>query len=158
MRTLYESILDDEDVLIQKVKEFNWFKILEHLLINGSTEKEILDFLNSKTVVDNIKPMFKNFKDMEWQYYETYWSRGVKLHNINETENYGGSTNIMTLSVNVKTPRQKFRAHIANPESYFPKTSRDNMKLDKFKKWKKQLNEFELFETGLKDHYEFKNN
>ena len=138
MRTLYESILDDEDVLIQKVKEFNWFKILEHLLINGSTEKEILDFLNSKTVVDNIKPMFKNFKDMEWQYYETYWSRGVKLHNINETENYGGSTNIMTLSVGL-TQDRKFRVHIANPESYFPKTSRGNMKLDKFKKWKKNL-------------------
>ena len=158
MRTLYESILDDEDVLIQKAKEFNWFKILESLLDNDSTEKEILNFLNSKTVVDNIKPMFKNFKDMEWIYYKTSFSRRVKLHNINETENYGGSTNIMTLSVNLKTPGQRFRAHIANPESYFPKTSRDNMNLDKFKKWKKQLNKFELFETALKDHYIFKNN
>lgn len=133
MKSLYESILDDEDVLIQKVKEFNWFKILEHLLINGSTEKEILDFLNSKTVVDNIKPMFKNFKDMEWQYYETIFSKGVTLHNINETENYGGSTNIMTLSTDLKRD-PCLRVYIANPESYFPKTSRDNMKLDKFKK------------------------
>ena len=99
--------------------------------------------------------MFKNFKDMEWQYYESNFSRGVKLHNINETENYGGSTNIMTLSVKLTGDRD-FEAHIANPESYFPKTSRDNMKLDKFKKWKKQLNEFELFETLLKDHYKFK--
>ena len=157
MKGLYESILDDEDILIQKVKEFNWFKILEIILNNGSTEKEILDFLNSKTVVDNIKPMFKNFKDMEWQYYETSFSKGVTLHNTNEMENYGGSTNIMTLSVDLERKRD-FRAHIANPESYFPKTSRDNMKLDKFKKWKKQLNEFELIETLLKDHYKFKNN
>jgi hypothetical protein len=155
MKSLYESILDDEGILIQKVKEFNWFKILENILNNGSTEKEILNFLNSKTVVDNIKPMFKNFKDMEWIYYETYWSKGVELHNINETENFGGSTNIMTLSVNLKTPGRSFRAHIANPESYFPKTSRDNMKLDKFKKWKKQLNEFELFDKRTWNKAEF---
>lgn len=156
MKSLYESILDDEDVLVSQAKEFNWFKILETILKNGSSEKEILNFLNSKTVVDNIKPMFKNFKDMEWIYYESYFSRGVELHNINETESYGGSTNIMTLSVNLKTPGQGFRVHIANPESYFPKTSRDNMKLDKLKIWKKQLDKFELFETGLKGHYKFK--
>ena len=156
MKTLYKSILDDEEVLIDRAKnDINWFKILEIRLNNGSSEKEILKFLNSKAVVDNIKPMFKNFKDMEWQYYESNFSRGVKLHNINETENYGGSTNIMTLSVKL-TGNRYFEAHIANPESYFPKTSRDNMKLDKFKKWKKQLNEFELFETLLKDHYKFK--
>ena len=155
MKSLYESILDDEDVLVSQAKEFNWFKILEHMLNTGATEKEILNFLNSKTVVDNIKPMFKNFKDMEWIYYETWFGRGVELHNINETENYGGSTNIMTLSVDLKGDRG-LRVHIANPESYFPKTSRDNMKLDKFKKWKKQLDKFELFETRLKDHYKFK--
>lgn len=150
-----ESILDDEEDLIRRAQEFNWFKILEIRLNNDSSEKEILKFLNSKTVVDNIKPMFKNFKDMEWIYYESHFSRGVQLHNINETENYGGSTNIMTLSVDLKGNRD-LRVHIANPESYFPKTSRDNMKLDEFKKWKKQLNEFELFETALKDHYKFK--
>ena len=155
MRTLYESILDDEDVLVSQAKEFNWFKILESIFNNGSDEEEILKFLNSKTVVDNIKPMFKNFKDMEWIYYETCFSRGVQLHNINETENYGGSTNIMTLSVDLKRD-QCLRVYIANPESYFPKTSRDNMKLDKFKSWKKQLDKFELFETILKDHYKFK--
>ena len=155
MKSLYESILDDEDVLVSQAKEFNWFKILESIFNNGSSEKEILKFLNSKIVVDNIKPMFKNFKDMEWIYYETIFSRGVELHNVNETENYGGSTNIMTLSVDLKRD-QCLRVHIVNPESYFPKTSRDNMKLDKFKSWKKQLDKFELFETILKDHYKFK--
>ena len=36
MKTLYESILDDEEVLIDRAKnDINWFKILEIRLNNG---------------------------------------------------------------------------------------------------------------------------
>lgn len=69
MKTLYESILDDEDVLIDKTQKDasrNWVFALKQLFTNNSSFDDILKFLNSKPVEDNLSELFVDFKRMEW--------------------------------------------------------------------------------------------
>ena len=58
MKSLYESILDDEDVLIGDIKKSsnNWLLILKQMIFNNYSEEDILEFLNSKVVENDIKP------------------------------------------------------------------------------------------------------
>lgn len=82
MKTLYESILDDEDVLIDDIKKSsnNWLLVLKQMIFNNSSEEDVLEFLNSKMVENDIKPIFKNFKPAYWgaclnmddDYYDKY--------------------------------------------------------------------------------------
>ena len=69
MKSLYESILDDEDVLIGDIKKSsnNWLLILKQMIFNNYSEEDILEFLNSKIVENDIKPLFKNFKPVYWE-------------------------------------------------------------------------------------------
>ena len=56
MKTLYESILDDEDILICRTKESvnNWLLVLKELMIADTPEKDILEFLNNSKPIKNI--------------------------------------------------------------------------------------------------------
>ena len=82
MKSLYESILDDEDILIGDIKKSsnNWLLILKQMIFNNYSEEDILEFLNSKIVENDIKPLFKNFKPAYWgvclnvdeEYYDKY--------------------------------------------------------------------------------------
>ena len=69
MKSLYESILDDEDVLIGNVKKqsSNWLLNLKHLMLNNASEQDILDFLNSELVEKDIKPLFKKLDNTYWE-------------------------------------------------------------------------------------------
>lgn len=84
MKTLYESILDDEDVLIGDIKKSsnNWLLILKQMIFNNYSEKDILEFLNSKIVENDIKPLFKNFKPVYWEacLNEKYYDNYIALH------------------------------------------------------------------------------
>jgi hypothetical protein len=156
MKSLYESILDDEDVLIQNVRTLNWFVIIERMFLEGESEQDMLKFLNSNTVVNNIRPMFKNFKDMKWKYFENKLVKVFTLHYVKETENYGGSTDI--LSVSIRYPKwNELNIHISDPYGYFPEITKNNIKLDKFEKWKKQIVDNWVFKTSFKGQYELKN-
>lgn len=84
MKTLYESILDDEDVLIGDIKKSsnNWLLILKQMIFNNYSEEDILEFLNSKIVENDIKPLFKNFKPVYWEacLNEKYYDNYITLH------------------------------------------------------------------------------
>ena len=64
MKTLYESILDDEDILISDIKKIsqNWLLVLKNAMLNFSgNDDEIVDFMNSGEVKKAIKPLFHKF-------------------------------------------------------------------------------------------------
>lgn len=70
MKTLYESILDDEDILVDKtIKTYsNWLLVLKELMITDAPEKDILEFLNnSKPIKNIIKDLFNNTKNVYWE-------------------------------------------------------------------------------------------
>ena len=70
MKTLYESILDDEDILVDKIikTHSNWLLVLKELMITGAPEKDILEFLNNSKPIENIiKGLFNNTKNVYWE-------------------------------------------------------------------------------------------
>jgi hypothetical protein len=75
MKTLYESILDDEDVLIQDVKNSTeWFNIVKQQLIkytecggSYSARREVYDnVVNNEIIKSTFKKVFKKPDDFEW--------------------------------------------------------------------------------------------
>lgn len=70
MKRLYESILDDEEVLVNKATNTysNWLLVLKELMITDAPEKDILEFLNnSKPIKNIIKDLFNNTKNVYWE-------------------------------------------------------------------------------------------
>jgi hypothetical protein len=70
MKTLYESIMDDEDILIGRTKELvnNWLLVLKELMITDTPEQDILEFLNNSKPIENIiKDLFNNTKNVYWE-------------------------------------------------------------------------------------------
>lgn len=69
MKSLYESILDDEDVLMDDIKNVsgNWFETLKNMMSDpSSNEKDIINILkNDKDFQKDIMNVFKNKDDME---------------------------------------------------------------------------------------------
>ena len=69
MKTLYESILDDEEVLMSKTKESvkDWFAVLKTMMSDPSSkEKDIINmFKKDKGFEKDILSVFKNPSDME---------------------------------------------------------------------------------------------
>lgn len=81
MKTLYESILDDEEVLMSKAKETskNWFVILENMMSEyPSNKQDIINMLkNNETFQKDIMNVFKDksnieIKDVVWESYERH--------------------------------------------------------------------------------------
>ena len=69
MKTLYESILDDEDVLIGKTKELanNWLLTLKFAMLNNYNEEYIEKIINQDAVKNEISKIFYNFDGrMKW--------------------------------------------------------------------------------------------
>ena len=69
MKTLYESILDDEEVLMSKTKESvkDWFTVLKAMMSEPSSkEKDIINMLKKdKGFEKDILSVFKNPSDIE---------------------------------------------------------------------------------------------
>lgn len=75
MKTLYESILDDEDVLIQDVKNgVKWFNIIKQQLIKYTESRgdvtvllEVYDYIKDNEVINStLKKVFKKPDHFEW--------------------------------------------------------------------------------------------
>ena len=113
MRTLYESILDDEDVLISNVKKQsnNWLLNLKYLMLNNASKQDILDFLNSELVKKDIKPLFKKLDNAYWELHNAdneYYSTFCTL--------YGGSARSVSKSpalINI-LPKDKYLTIVIN--------------------------------------------
>jgi hypothetical protein len=91
MKTLYESILDDEEVLMSKTKESvkDWFAVLKTMMSDPSSkEKDIINMLKKdKGFEKDILSVFKNPSDMEitpilWGYDERHIGVFHKKQNI----------------------------------------------------------------------------
>ena len=68
MKTLYESILDDEDVLIGQTKELakNWLLNLKYAMLNNDIEL-VEKIINQDVVKNEISKIFYNFDGrMKW--------------------------------------------------------------------------------------------
>lgn len=75
MKTLYESILDDEKVLMSKIKNESkyWVKNLQLLFNNGTNLESTLEFLNSDFVRVPLLKIFKNYdKKFRWNFYKEH--------------------------------------------------------------------------------------
>ena len=69
MKSLYESILDDEDVLVKNTQKStsNWLVGLKYMLVNNYSEDDIRAFLSQDFVIKDIEPIFKDFKKTHWE-------------------------------------------------------------------------------------------
>ena len=157
MKTLYESILDDEDVLISKTKKDsqNWLLTVKNMLEQDYSAEDILKFLNSKIVTDSIKPMFKKFENMQWKYGKNQLYSHCKLFNKKERKLYGRPYIIEF----VYHFNEKFGTitgiSIDIPKfDDLPFTTRNNIITDEYYKWFSTLfNECGLHKTKMKDVY-----
>ena len=69
MKTLYESILDDEDVLIGQTKELanNWILTLKFAMLNNEDDEYIEKIINQDEVKNEISKIFYKFDGrMKW--------------------------------------------------------------------------------------------
>ena len=118
MKSLYESILDDEDVLVDDIKKSsnNWLLILKQMIFNNYSEEDILDFLNSKLVEDDIKPLFKNFKPVYWEarLNEEYYDNYIVLYGSSMRST---SKSPVTLTILIKEEQNRLTIIINKPKS-----------------------------------------
>lgn len=69
MKSLYESILDDEDVLISKTKKDsqNWLLTLKHAMLNNASDEDLEEIINQDIVKKEVSKIFYKFDDrMKW--------------------------------------------------------------------------------------------
>ena len=152
-----ESLLDDEDVLIGKAKEIskNWLLTVKNMLEQEYSAEDILKFLNGKMVTDSIKPMFKNFENMQWNYGKYDEFSYCILFNKKERKKYG-SKNIISFvyyfSERFATIKGVF-VDIPNLDE-LPAITRNNIIKDKYEVWLNTLfNEYGLEKTKMKERY-----
>lgn len=68
MKTLYESILDDEDILINNAKESakDWFATLKHIMSNPSCkEEDVMKVFESDSFKKDIISLFRDPSEIE---------------------------------------------------------------------------------------------
>ena len=158
MKSLYESILDDEDVLISDVKKTsqNWLLTVKNMLEQDCSVEDVLKFLNGKIVTDSIKPMFKNFENMQWKYGKYDEFSYCMLFNKKERKKYGPKNIIQFVyyySERFATITGVF-IDIPNLDE-LPATTRNNIIKDKYEVWFDRLfNEYGLTKTKMKERYE----
>lgn len=118
MKSLYESILDDEDVLIGDIKKSsnNWLLILKQMIFNNYSEEDILEFLNSKIVENDIKPLFKNFKPVYWEacLNEEYYDNYIALYGSSMRST---SKSPVVLTILIKEVQKRLTIIINKPKS-----------------------------------------
>lgn len=72
MRTLYESILDDEEVLINNARKgAHWVRAACSLMLDKCTPEYVLEFLNSDIVTKSLSKVFSKYKNYDWKYTES---------------------------------------------------------------------------------------
>ena len=158
MKTLYESILDDEDVLISKIRKDsqNWLLTIKNMLEQDCSAEDILKFLNSKIVTDSIKPMFKKFENMQWEYGKNQICSHCTLYNKKERKIYG-KTYVISFGYyfNERFTTIPPGVNISIPEfDELPATTRNNIIKDKYEVWRNTLfNEYGLYKTKMQDVY-----
>lgn len=69
MKSLYESILDDEDILVKNTQKTtsNWLVSLKYMMENNYSESDIINLLSQDFVIKDIEPIFKDFKKTHWE-------------------------------------------------------------------------------------------
>ena len=158
MKSLYESILDDENILISDIKKAsqNWLLIVKNMLEQDSSTEDILKFLNGKTVTNSIKPMFKKFEDMRWKYVKNYGFSYCMLFNKKERKKYGPTSiiSIIYYSGGMPTTITGLRVEIPKFDD-LPTTTRNNIITDEYYKWLDTLfNEYGLCKTKMRNTYQ----
>ena len=158
MKSLYESILDDEDVLISDIKKTsqNWLLTVKNMLEQDCSVEDILKFLNGKIVTDSIKPMFKKFEDMEWKYGKWDEFSYCNLYNKKERKKYGPKNIISFVYYYSERFATILGVYIDIPKfDELPATTRNNIIKDKYEVWLNTLfNEYGLDKTKMKGRYE----
>ena len=69
MKSLYESILDDEDVLVSNAKKHldNWLLVLKHAMMNRVDDEELESIVNDEKVKKEVSKIFHQFDGrMNW--------------------------------------------------------------------------------------------
>ena len=69
MKSLYESILDDEDVLVSNAKKHleNWLLVLKYAMKNRVDDEELESIVNDKKVKKEVSKIFHQFDGrMKW--------------------------------------------------------------------------------------------
>lgn len=157
MKTLYESILDDEDVLISDIKKTsqNWLLTVKNMLEQDYSAEDILKFLNGKIVTDSIKPMFKNFENMQWKYGKYDEFSYCTLFNKKERKIYGPKDVIRFTYYYSKRFATVTGVFVDIPNlDKLPAMTRNNIIKDKYEVWLNTLfNEYGLDKTKMKERY-----
>lgn len=152
-----ESLLDDEDVLVNNVRKDsqNWLLTIKNMLEQDCSAEDILKFLNSKIVTDSIKPMFKKFENMQWKYGKNPICSHCTLFNKKERKIYGTTYVIEFVYYFNEKSGTITGVRINIPEfDDLPNTTRNNIIINEYYKWFSTLfNEYGLYKTKMQDVY-----
>lgn len=144
MKTLYESILDDEDVLISNVKKNtgDWLDVLKQLLANNRSEDEILDYLNNDAMKELSKFYIKP-KQVYWTYF--------KKDDIVLTDKKGGpilTKSKRNYSIRIMYNHYLDRMYIELNTHKLSKLVLNNINTDEFLKYAESLGPRDVFPSN----------
>lgn len=134
-----ESILDDEDDLIQDVKNSTvWFNIIKQSLIKHtesggsySTRREVYDWVvNNEIIKSTLKKVFKKPDDFKWNdlFYSDLYSTYIKLSD-SKRGNYWMSVQWI-IRFNYK-PNKYFKIELKKPE-HLEQTVANKIRMKKY--------------------------
>ena len=142
MKTLYESILDDEDVLIGQTKELanNWLLNLKFAMLNNDNDEYIEKIINQDAVKNEISKIFYKFDGrMKWlvgKYDGQFKSTYCILKDTKERSKYPPKPVISFMSWDWK--REKITIDIPDIHD-LSKTASKNVKPSELLKFKQRL-------------------
>lgn len=148
-----ESLLDDEDVLIDKAKEVskNWLLTLKRAMLNDANEEELERIISQEMVEKKVSKLFYKFDGrMKWVCgkYAIASSRGIycMLKDTKERTKYPPKS---VLSFILWSNNDYIHIRVANIQD-LTKTARNNVKPTELEKFKKYLLELgaEYSKTG----------
>ena len=153
MKTLYESILDDEDVLISKTKELanNWLLTLKFAMLNNDDEEYIEKIINQDAVKKEISKIFYKFDGrMKWligKYNGQFKSNYCILKDTKERSKYAPKPVILIMR---QGNNDYIHISVANIHD-LSKTASKNVKPSELLKFKQRLIELgaEYSKTGI---------
>lgn len=153
MKTLYESILDDEDVLIGQTKKLanNWLLALKFAMLNNDDDEYIEKIINQDAVKNEISKIFYNFDGrMKWlvgKYDGRFKSTYCILKDTKERSKYTAKS---VLSFMSWSNNDYIHINVANIYD-LTKTASKNVKPTELLKFKKHLLDMgaEYVKTGI---------
>jgi hypothetical protein len=152
MKSLYESILDDEDILIGQTKKLanNWLLSLKFAMINNDKEN-IEKIINQDVVKNEISKIFYNFDGrMKWiivRYDGLFKSIYCTLKDTKERSKYPSNPAISFMLLDWN--RKKIKINVSHTYD-LSKTVSKNVKPSELLKFKQRLIELgaEYSKTG----------